>query len=540
MSLSTVSMAAGGLALFLFAMLIMTEGLKTFGGSGLKRLLGRWTSTPVRSVAAGMLVTALVQSSSAVTVAAIGFVNAGLLTLRQALGVIFGTNVGTTMTGWLVSLVGVGFKIDAFALPLIAVGVALRLIAAGKRAQGLGDALAGFGLFFLGLDLLKDAFADLAASYGAGALAGGVAAHWAAAVAVGFVVTLLTQSSSAAIALILTAAAGGLVGLPAAAAAVIGANVGTTATAALAALKATAGARRLALGHIGFNLITGVVALALLPALLWLVDRLAAAFGLLGNPAAVLALFHTVFNVLGVVLLLPFAGRLAAGLERLFRSAEDELARPRHLDATLATTPELALAAVRAELPRLQAAAGAVAAAALRDERPVGGKADAVRRLTAAITEFIAGLRAEKMPRDIADALTQSLRAARYLDEVGRLAPSVQRLAAAWAVPAPGSGPGQAPLAALVPALEAAGAALSAPAERCTAALDDFERVYQQAKSALLAAMVARTVEVDAADTLLDDLSCLRRLTQQWAKAGSALVAGDGRPPSAPPDDDDE
>jgi phosphate:Na+ symporter len=530
MSFSSISMAAGGLALFLLAMLMMTEGLKTFGGSGLKRLLGRWTSTPLRGVAAGMLVTALVQSSSAVTVAAIGFVNAGLLNLRQALGVIFGTNVGTTMTGWLVSLVGVGFKIDAFALPMIAAGVALRLLAAGKRAQGLGDAVTGFGLFFLGLDLLKDAFAGLAAAYGAGAFDGakdaagaaGWGAHWLAALAAGFVVTVLTQSSSAAIALILTAAAGGLLGLPASAAAVIGANVGTTATAALAALKATAAARRLALGHIAFNLITGIVALALLPVLLRLVDALARAFGLLGNVAAVLALFHTVFNVLGVLLLLPFAGRLAAGLERLFRSSEEELARPQHLDATLATTPELALAAVRAELPRLQAAAGATAAAALNDTRPIANEADAVRKLAAAIIEFVAGLRAERMPRDVADALTRCLRAARYLDEVGRLAPAAQRLAAAWSLPAPP--------AALPTVQAAAHTALSSTAAHSAQALADFEGAYQRAKSALLAATVARTIGVDAADALLDDLSRLRRLVQQWTKAVAALGASDGSP----------
>jgi phosphate:Na+ symporter len=531
MSFDTLVMAAGGLALFLFAMLMMTEGLKAFGGSGLKRLLGLWTSTPARGVAAGMLVTALVQSSSAVTVATIGFVNAGLLTLKQALGVIFGTNVGTTMTGWLVSLVGVGFKIDAFALPILAAGVALRLLAASKRVQGLGEAVAGFGLFFLGLDLLRDAFAALAADYGAGAIEGGAVAHWAAALALGFVMTALTQSSSAAIALILTAAAGGLVGLPVAAAAVIGANVGTTVTAALAALKATAAARRLALGHIGFNLITGVVALALLPVLLWLIDRLADAFDLRGNPAATLALFHTVFNVLGVLLLLPFAGRLAALLERLFRSTEDELARPQHLDATLATTPELALAAVRAELPRLQQAAGAVAGAALADARPVAAEADAIRRLAAAITEFIAGLRAEKMPRDIADALTRCLRATRYLDEVGRLTPAARRLAAARQEPAPCD--------ALAPALEAARAALADTAGR-DAALADFEPVYQRCKSALLAATVARTIEVEAADALLDDLSQLRRLVQQWAKAGVVLAAGERAPASADDEDEDD
>jgi phosphate:Na+ symporter len=517
MNFTTAATAAGGLALFLLAMLMMTEGLKAFGGGRLKRLLGRWTSTPLRGVAAGILVTALVQSSSAVTVAAIGFVNAGMLTLRQALGVIFGTNVGTTMTGWLVSLVGVGFRIDAFALPLVAVGVALRLLAAGKRVQGLGEALAGFGLFFLGLDLMRAAFAALAAEYGTVAIEGGAVAHWAAALALGFVVTVLTQSSSAAIALILTAAAGGLVGLPAAAAAVIGANVGTTVTAALAALKATAAARRLALGHIGFNLVTGVVALALLPVLLWTVDQLALAFDLAGQPAAILALFHTVFNVMGVLLLLPFAGRFATLLERLYRSAEDDLAQPQHLDATLATTPELALAAARTELPRLQAAAGTIARAALGAPRSLAAESDAVRRLALAITEFIAGLRAESMPRDVADALTHTLRSTRYLEEVARLAPSVQRLTAAAAA---------AELrAALAPAQAAAAAALQATATQAGAALADFERAYQQGKASVLAAMVGRKIEVEPADAVLDDLSRLRRLVQQWCKATAALAA---------------
>lgn len=151
MDFEILTNALGGLALFLLAMLLMTEGLNVFAGGGLKQLLGRWTSTPLRGVFAGILVTGVVQSSSAVTVATIGFVNAGVLTLRQALGVIFGTNVGTTMTGWLVSLVGFGFKIEAFALPILTLGVMLRLGCSSKRCNGLGMALAGFGLFFLGL-----------------------------------------------------------------------------------------------------------------------------------------------------------------------------------------------------------------------------------------------------------------------------------------------------------------------------------------------------------------------------------------------------
>src|SRR5690606_26034061 len=150
------------------AMLMMTEGLKIFAGRSLKTLLERWTSTPLRGVFAGMLVTGLVQASAAVTVATIGFVNAGIITLRQALGVIYGTNVGTTMTAWLVSLVGFDFDIEAFALPILTIGVALRLLCSDKRWQGLGDALAGFGLFFLGLAILKDAFVGFAGNLGAG------------------------------------------------------------------------------------------------------------------------------------------------------------------------------------------------------------------------------------------------------------------------------------------------------------------------------------------------------------------------------------
>ena len=520
MNWETLTLAAGGLALFLFAMLLMTEGLKAFGGAGLKRLLGRWTSTPLRGVAAGFVVTALVQSSSAVTVAAIGFVNAGLMNLRQALGVIFGTNVGTTMTAWLVSLVGFDVDIDAFALPMIALGVLLRLAAGEARNQGLGNALIGFGLFFMGLDLLKEAFGTLAAGYGGAALAGGgMGTHWLLALAVGFLVTATVQSSSAAVALILTAATGGLIDLPTAAAAMIGANVGTTATAALAALKATAAARRLALGHIAFNVITGVVALLILPLMLWLIASLANALEMEDNPAVFLALFHTVFNVMGVLLLLPFAARLASWLERFFRRHDDELARPQHLDHTLATSPELALGAVRAELPRLRAAVASLAQSALQHPSAASASSDGARQLAQAITDYIASLRTERMTRQVSDDLTLCLRAVRYLDEAARLLPSAQRVAAATAQAAPP--------AALPPLLAQALACLQAPCNQNAAALAAFERSYQDGKASLLAAVVRHELDAASADALLDDLSHLRRLLQQWVKADAMLACSD-------------
>ncbi|MDP3070844.1 MAG: Na/Pi symporter [Opitutaceae bacterium] len=522
--------AAGGLALFLLAMLMMTEGLKTFAGGALKQLLGQWTSTPLRGVFSGMLVTGVVQSSSAVTIATIGFVNAGVLTLRQSLGVIFGTNVGTTMTGWLVSVVGFGFKIETFALPILALGVALRLLAPGKRPQGLGQALAGFGLFFLGLGILKEAFGSLAATYGT-SLAGAGGGNWPAFLLVGFVATLLTQSSSAAIAIILTAAAGGMVGLAGAAAAVIGANLGTTSTAALAVLKATPSAKRLALGHIAFNAITGVVALLLLPVLLELVGWLGHTLGAEDRPAVLLALFHTVFNVLGVALILPFANRLATLLEQLFHSAEEDLGRPQHLDATLVSTPELALPALRAELLRLCSQVNAIVKRAIsRDDtrpRDVQTQSAAMLSLGTAIANFVAKLRTESMPLDVVDELARALRTGRYLNEAARLAPNANalRLAARNLADAGLQAALDHTLAAIdrcVALAERTPAAAGSDTER-TAALDRFQHAYQQTKAAVLDAVIDGRLSLEATDGLLDDLSATRRLVEQLVKADRLL-----------------
>ncbi|MBC7183786.1 MAG: Na/Pi cotransporter family protein, partial [Marinobacter sp.] len=258
----------GGLALFLLAMEMMTNGLKSAAGHHLRHMLGHWTRTPLRGLASGFLITGLVQSSGAVTVATIGFVNAGLLSLSQSLGVVFGSNIGTTMTGWLVSLVGVGFNIEAVALPILTAGVGLKLVSGNSRTKAFGEALAGFALFFLGLSILKSSLESLTGGLDNSILLQndyGLPAF----ILIGFLATVLTQSSSAALAIVITAAAGGLIAFDNAAAAVIGANLGSTSTAAISALKATANARRLAIGHILFNVVTGIIALTILPVMLW-------------------------------------------------------------------------------------------------------------------------------------------------------------------------------------------------------------------------------------------------------------------------------
>jgi len=520
----------GGLALFLLAMMMMTDGLKVFAGSGLRKLLSQFTSTPLKGVFAGILVTGLVQSSGAVTVAIIGFVNAGMMTLRQALGVVFGSNVGTTMTGWLVSLVGFGLNVEAFAMPLLALGVGLRVGSSGKRYRGLGEALAGFGLFFLGLAILKHALESVALSHGATAAvlqSGGSVSF----LLIGFVITVLTQSSSASLAIVLTAASGGIIGVETAAAAVIGANLGSTSTAAVAALNATPNARRLALGHIIFNLITGLAALSMLPFMTHEVELLAGILRLEGSPAAVLALFHTVFNTMGVVIMLPLAGRLSRLLERAFTSVEEQSGQPQHLDMTLTATPVLAISALRAELARLRGIANQLVRGALldssRDDRDVERQSDAVRSLVVAIADFIGAVRTERMPLEVGENLARSMRIARYLGEAARLSEYAVLLRHET-----GRVRDREITASLRRLIDRVGYCCELAGQdkifaehddQRLAALERFEAAYQIAKSELLDAVVERRLTVDETDQLLGSLSHTRRMVEQLVKADRML-----------------
>ena len=530
MTFEIVVNALGGLALFLLAMQMMTEGLTVFAGTGLKKLLGRWTSTPLRGVFAGVLVTGLVQSSSAVTVATIGFVNAGVLTMRQALGVIFGTNVGTSMTGWLVSIVGFGFKIDSFALPILTIGVITKLVVPSRRWTGFGESLAGFGLFFLGLSILKDAFGGLATAYSASVASGQEAGGILTFVVIGFVATVLTQSSSAAIAIILTAAAGNVVGLEQAAAAVVGANLGTTSTAAVAVFKATPSARRLALGHILFNVITGVVALLILPFLMTIISYLSGNGDAQKSPATALAMFHSVFNILGVCIMLPLASRLATWLETLFRSEDEDIGCPKHLDTTLKSTPAMAVLALNEELVRLSEISREIARSALLPGKPdeeIEKKSYAVRNLGSAITDYVGEVRTEFMPEDVANDLAATLYISRHFQEVARLAPAMRvlthhsrRLADKY--------PG--PL--LQAVLDAADESFKP--ENFSEAVSDSEfqknpvlinlwRAYKDAQKGVLDATVKGALPIDATENLLVALHSTRRAVEQLTQGCSRL-----------------
>ena len=402
----------GGLGLFMLGMGQMTDGLKGLAGGALKTILASFTSNRPKALLVGAGLTALVQSSSAITVAAIGFINAGLLTLPQAIWVIFGSNIGTTLTGWLVALIGLKVKIELFALPAIGIGMAMHM-AGGKSRWGAGGlALAGFGVFFLGIHLLQNAFTGVSAyidfnQFGTGTVLGDLVY-----VGLGFLLTLCVQSSSAAMALALTAAASGTIGLEAAAAVVIGANVGTTSTAILAVIKATPNARRVAAAHVFFNVLTGVVALLILPTVLELVKRVSEALSLDPSVATTLALFHTLFNCLGVLLMWPLAERMTRALMQRWRSREEDEAAPVFLDNSVLIVPALALEALEREIDRV----GDICARMLRsalleapatDLRPT---LETLAQLDEAIDRFVERLRRQAMTAQASARLAGLLR----------------------------------------------------------------------------------------------------------------------------------
>lgn len=530
-NLGIAGMLAGGVGIFLLAVGMITDGLKLAAGGGLRGMLGRWTSSPVRGVITGFLITALVQSSSAITVATIGFVNAGLLTLTQALGVVFGANIGTTVTGWLVAMVGFEINISAIALPIIGVGMVLRLTAGQSRAAAVGTALVGFGLFFIGIQILKDAFEGIVATLDVQRFTLDGVSGLLFYLGLGFLMTVLTQSSSAAIALTLTASSGGLIGLYAAGAMVIGANVGTTSTAVLSVLGATPNAKRVAAAHVIFNGLTGTVALMLLPVMFFLVDSIAQLFNMETSPTVTLALFHTVFNVLGVVMLLPFAARLAAFLGRHFSSPEEALGTPRHLDRNILATPDLALNACILELGHLGELTRQLCGQALHpdeaDKKGSMAQHQAVNDLALSVGDFVMRLQRSSLPGPVAVTLPRSLECMQYFlnaaelaEDVGSKAPQLKALKDASLRQAQTGFVRE--IETLIGVADTTSPYLSR--EALDQHLDGVKAHYDQQKEDLLERALEISLSVRSVSDLLEHNSSAKRMAGQFVKGVSTLL----------------
>ena len=310
-----ISQVLGGVGIFMIGMIIMTEGLRALAGDRIRKALMHFTRTPASGALTGAITTAILQSSSATTVAAVGFVGAGLLAFPEALGIIFGANIGTTVTGWMVALLGFKLKLGTVILPFILLGAMLKLFFSDKFAA-IGYALAGFGLIFVGIEWMQGAMAGVESLLLQKYLPEDTWTGRLELLIVGIIVTIITQSSSAGVAAALTLLYTGLIGFEQAAALVVGMDVGTTFTAAIATVGGSVEVKRTGISHVIYNFFTGCIALLLITpytvALSWSVPDFL-------NEHAELALvgFHTFFNTLGVILVLPFAGKFAAMMERL-------------------------------------------------------------------------------------------------------------------------------------------------------------------------------------------------------------------------------
>lgn len=321
----------------------MTGGLKELAGKALRSFLIRYTRTPTSGAMLGASCTAVLQSSSATTVAAVGFVNAELMSFQNALGIIFGANLGTTLTGWIVVLLGFKLKLGLMALPLILVGACMKLFFSGKTAS-VGFALAGFGLIFVGISTLQNGMSDMQTLFNFAQLPGDTLTGRLQLLGLGVLFTIVTQSSSAGIAAALTALFAGIIQWEQAAALIIGMDIGTTVTAAMATIGANINAKRTGYSHVIYNLFTGLMALLLITPFIHFMEFLVP--GVTNdNAELMLVAFHSSFNFLGVLLILPFTRSFAAFIDRLVKAPPSSYTS--QLDEELLEDPARAMTAIQ-------------------------------------------------------------------------------------------------------------------------------------------------------------------------------------------------
>ncbi|MBN2753124.1 MAG: Na/Pi cotransporter family protein [Rhodospirillaceae bacterium] len=343
---------AAGVAIFLFGMRFMENGFKAFTGGTLDTLLKRFTRGPWRSLSFGIVTTTIMQSSSLVSVITISFLSAGLIDLASGIGIVFGANLGTTSGAWLIAAFGLKVDIAAWAMPMLALGIILVLHPA-RSAKGAGNILAGLGFLFLGISFMKDGFdtfnqgLDIAVIDPQGLRATLLFVLFGAAA------TVIMQSSHATLVLILTALSSGQIGAEGAITLAVGANIGTTITAIIGAFSANIDGKRLAAAHMVFNIITGGLVITAIGPTIHLVESLSASLGIGDDATLELALFHTLFNGLGVVLLTPLIPSMIPILGRLLPTPQPPGLKPCFLTAATEAFPEPLNQALRLELIRL-------------------------------------------------------------------------------------------------------------------------------------------------------------------------------------------
>ncbi len=427
-SLDILFFVVGGLGLLLFGMRVMSEALRRAAGDKMRQVLRMFTRNTVFGVLAGAGVTVLIQSSSTTTVMVVGFVNAGLMELSQAIGVIMGANIGTTMTAWLISGFGL-LRIHNYALPAIGIGLLINVLAK-RRRKHWGSVLLGFGLLFLGLAFLGDAFEPLRHSERFALRLGQLAGHPLLGVLIGVVLTMLLQSSSATVAIVQMLALAGVLTFPQTLPVVLGDNIGTTITAQIASIGTNISAKRAARAHLMFNLFGVCLFLPFVWAGLYapfiefiipvpLTERTIMLY---------VAISHTVFNLANTAIFLPLAGGLAAVARRLVPGEVGFVrVEPQYLEEHLLETPSIALGQARREVIRmieLAASATKDAADAFFGENGarlgmVDQKEEAIDNLQNKITEYLIQVRQQGLESNEANELAVLLHSVNDIERMG-------------------------------------------------------------------------------------------------------------------------
>lgn len=431
----------GGLGLFLFGMKIMSEGLQKVAGSRMRKILEALTKNRIVGALVGIAVTAIIQSSSATTVMVVGFVNAGLMSLVQSIGVILGANIGTTVTAQLIA-----FKITRYALPAIGVGVGLKLFAKSKTWNYFGEILLGFGLLFFGLSIMKSGFDPLKTSEEFRQIFMVVGNNHLLGVLIGAVLTMIVQSSSATIGITIALASSGLLSFDASVALILGENIGTTMTANLAAVGTTLAARRTAFAHFLFNFLGVCYMLALFPLFLQFIsaitpgdadfviqtqEQVARIGGEIGDKPFIarhIANTHTMFNIVNTLIFLPLVGLLAKLSAVAIRGREEEVEfHLKYLDNRVLSTPPIALAQARSETRRMAKIAQEMVDETLNflqdnDQKIIPGleKKEALTDvLQKEITDFLVALSQKSMNQDASKEIASMMNMINDLERVG-------------------------------------------------------------------------------------------------------------------------
>ena len=432
----------GSLGVFIYGMKVMSEALQKVAGNKLKEILGKMTTNPVAGVISGFFITSVIQSSSATTVMVVSFVNAELLTLVQSIGIIMGANIGTTVTGWIVALLGFKVKIAHFALPAIGVGFVAGYMKNYKVRQW-GNVLIGFGFLFLGLSLLKESVPEISEdslSFIANLSDYGYFSY-VIFVLLGTIFTIILQSSSATMAMTLTFAAAGYIEFDMAAAMILGENIGTTATANIASIGTSTNAKRSARAHFIFNIIGVTWIMAVFPFILPIIDKIVP-----GNPydfpridadtatiaifgatiASHLAMFHTIFNVTNTVTLIGFRQKIANIVTKWVPESKSQERVSKFLPTSVHVKNEFMSMPVRRELEHMTSVVKTMYADAIKVITTQSESSEKLIRDTIKREEFI-----DDLEREITEHLalvTEASPSAKTLFEVTQLLENAHRI----------------------------------------------------------------------------------------------------------------